>query len=621
MDLEKGKGLTSFEKQLLENGLKQIFGGIDSLVIEEYAHELEWLELKAGSVLLREGEETDSLYFVISGRLVATKLNRDLEEVKLGDIIRGETIGEMALLTNEPRFATVTATRDSILVQLSKTTFNKVIKKHPEVIVNISRTIIDRLKKVQVNREGSPVNICFVPMHDFEACGEIIQSLYEYTAARKKTAFLTREMACKALGLEPGQLNEQNGDVPKKIAAWLYDEEIENDFTFFVCEPGRSHWNTMGIRQADHVVLVADARKDPDLTAVDELVKINSATRCSLLMIHPPSTDFPKNSAKWLSLRPWVKKIYHMKLGESGAVGRISRLLTDRALGCVFAGGGAKGFSHIGVIKAMKEHGMHFDMVGGTSVGSFIAGLCALNQPIDFATEIFREMALYNPFKDLNWAPYHSLVRGKRMKKMLAMGVEKFTNRSDFHIEDLWLPMYSVAAHYSRAREVIFDKGNLVTAMRASSAIPGVLPPVIVDGEILVDGGTMNNFPVDVMRKMQAEKVVGIDFFLENSRPVTVDEFPAGFEVIQRKLSRKKKKGLPRIGSIILNSTLLASTAKRHESIELLDLHFNPDLLKFGIGEVKSFDKVVDIGYNYGISILEKLPDEKLNEFRDLPGA
>ncbi|TVR85120.1 MAG: cyclic nucleotide-binding domain-containing protein [Saprospirales bacterium] len=76
------------EKQLLENGLKQIFGGIHSLVIEEYAHEPEWLELKAGSVLLREGEETDSLYFVISGRLVA---------VKLGDIIRGETILRRAL--------------------------------------------------------------------------------------------------------------------------------------------------------------------------------------------------------------------------------------------------------------------------------------------------------------------------------------------------------------------------------------------------------------------------------------------------------------------------------------------------------------------------------------------
>lgn len=619
MEFQKGKGLTTFEKQLLENGLKKIFGGVDSLVIEEFSDELEWMELKAGSVLLREGEQTDSLFFVISGRLVATKLDRNLEQKKLGDIIRGETIGEMALLTNEPRFATVTAIRDSILVQLSKATFTKVINRHPEVIVNISRTIVDRLKKVQVSKEGAPVNLCFVPIHDFEENSRVIEDIYKYTARRRKSALLTRKFASRDIGVDLERLDEKAGDMYKKLSAWLYDEEIENDFTFFVCESKTRHWNTIGIRQADHVVLVGDATRSPDLTAMDELVKINSSTRCSLLLIHPSDTEYPRNTNKWLSLRPWVKNNYHLKLKESGAIGRISRLLTDRAIGVVFAGGGAKGFSHIGILKAMKEHGLLFDIAGGVSVGSFVAGCAAMNQPIDQMVQVIREQAHYNPFKDINFLPYYSLVLGKRMKKVLDKAIDSYTGDSKFRIEDLWLPMYTIAANYSRAQEEVFHKGDLVRAMLASSAIPGVLPPIIYKNEILVDGGTMNNFPVDVMRKMQANKVIGIDFFLENSRPIKKDGFPGGFEIVKNKIAGKGNRGLPRIGSIILNSTLLASTAKRHEALEMLDLHFNPDLLKFGISDFKSYDKIVQLGYEYGTEFLQKLPDEKLNEFRDPP--
>ncbi|TVR77474.1 MAG: hypothetical protein EA409_11725 [Saprospirales bacterium] len=619
MDFQKGKGLTAFEKQLLENGLKKIFGGVDSMVIEEFADELEWMELKAGSVLLREGERTDSLFFVISGRLVATRIDHKLEQKRLGDIIRGETIGEMALLTNEPRFATVTAIRDSILVQLSKATFSKVINKYPEVIVNISRTIVDRLKKVQVAKEGAPVNLCFVPIHEFEETHSVIRSLYEYTGQRRKTALLTRALASKDLGLEPEKLNQQAGDIYKRLAAWLYDEEIENDFTFFVCESNTRHWNTIGIRQADHVILVGDSTRRPDLTGMDELVKINSSTRCSLLLIHPSDTDYPRNTDKWLAIRPWVKNNYHLKLGEAGAIGRISRLLTDRGIGVVFAGGGAKGFSHVGILKAMKEYGLQMDMVGGASVGSVVAGCAAMNQPIDFMTRVNRLQAHYNPFKDLNFLPYYSLVLGKRMKKMLIMGLEEFTGDAAFKMEDLWLPMYAVAANYSRAKEEIFTKGELFTAMLASSAIPGVMPPIIYNNEILVDGGTMNNFPVDIMRKRLADKVIGIDFFFEKSRPIQKEEFPGGFDIVKNKLAGKGNKGLPRIGSIILNSTLLASTAKRHEAIEMLDLHFNPDLLQFGISEVKNFDKIVQIGYEYAINLLENLPEDKVNEFRDPP--
>ena len=159
----------------------------------------------------------------------------------------------------------------------------------------------------------------------------------------------------------------------------------------------------------------------------------------------------------------------------------------------------------------------------------------------------------------------------------------------------------------------------MAKALLASSSIPGVFPPVIIDGELYVDGGTFNNFPADIMRSIDMNKVIGIDFMMEKNHKLTIDEMPSNNQVFRSKLLGKKdqKYSLPGIGSIIINSTLMYSNARRHESIAYLDLHFNPDVAKFGMTAWTDFHKIVEKGYQHAKQVLGNMSKEDLAKFQN----
>lgn len=608
-----------FHRKLLLDNLNKIFGDFDDTILGEIEDQLVWIELDGGKTIIREGEAGDSLYFVLSGRLVATKKDSEGVEQRIGDIGRGETVGEMAIFTGEPRYATVTAIRDSVLVQLPKVLFEKVIREYSEVALNVTKLIIDRIKKNNKPHKRNIINICFLPIHATIDHKQLIKSLYDYCSRGMKICYVNKELLIKNEFHLDQEGEEGRKDGSKKLIKWLNDLELEYEFMFFECDAEPSFWNDKFLRQADHIVLLADATQSHQITQIEKKLDSMENVNFSIALVHPADTQIPVKTIDWLNERPQVSSHFHFRQMNEKDLQRMGRILTGKATGLVLAGGGAKGFAHIGVMRALSEYQIPVDYLGGTSVGSMMAAAIAFDRPPAVLEETIYKATLYKPSADLSLLPLISLVKGLNIKRMVNFTIKELSGRKDVDLVDTWIPMYIVASNYTRSDESVFFRGNMAKALLASSSIPGVFPPVIIDGELYVDGGTFNNFPADIMRSIEMNKVIGIDFMMEKNHKLTLDEMPSNNQVFRSKLLGKKdqKYSLPGIGSIIINSTLMYSNARRHESIAYLDLHFNPDVAKFGMTAWTDFHKIVEKGYQHAKQVLEKMSKEELTKFQN----
>jgi NTE family protein len=608
-----------FHQKLLHDNLNKIFGEFDDRILHEIEDQLIWIELDGGKSIIQEGDTGDSLYFVLSGRLVATKKDSNGQEYTIGDIVRGETVGEMAIFTGEPRYATITAIRDSVLVQLPKALFEKVIRENAYVALNVTKLIIERVKKTHKPHNTKITNICFLPIHHTIDSVQIITSIYEYCSRSIDICYVNKDLLLKnGFNLEQNK-SEDNNSESKKLIKWLNDLESLYEFMFFECDYQRSFWNDKCLRQADHIVLLADSTQNHQLTPMEKELSNMKNVNFSIALVHPSDTKIPSNTMEWLCLRPLVKSHFHLRFGHQDDLKRMGRILTGRATGLVLAGGGAKGFAHIGVVRALNEYKIPIDYLGGTSVGSMMAATFAFDKPIKVVEETIHKATLHKPSSDLSFIPLISLVKGLNIKKMVNFTIKHLSGTSEIDITDTWIPMYIVASNYTKSDESVFFRGNLAKALLASSAIPGVFPPVIIEGELYVDGGTFNNFPADIMRNLQMNKVIGIDFMMEKNHKLTIEELPTNNQIFRSKLlgSKDNKYRLPGIGSIIINSTLMYSNAKRHESIAYLDLHFNPDVAKFGLTAWTDFHKIVEKGYQHAKLILDNMSKDDLAKFQN----
>ena len=176
-------------------------------------------------------------------------------------------------------------------------------------------------------------------------------------------------------------------------------------------------------------------------------------------------------------------------------------------------------------------------------------------------------------------------------------------------IEDLWKNYYCIATNYSQAREQPLRSGSLPKALRASTAIPGALPPVILDGDLVCDGGTFNNFPVDVMRKLRGVgQVIGVDLNFKKPRRIEFDEVPGTWTLLRDRLRPRKQRRykLPTMASYLMNVTILYSMSRQRHAQLQTDLYFNPPLDRVGLLEWKRFDQIVQQGYAHAVEVLGK---------------
>jgi NTE family protein len=563
-----------------------LFNGLDGEILGAIAREVEWLSLPGGSMLFAAGEPSDSMYIVLSGCLgVFAGATNDRRRF-LGRIVAGDTAGEMGLVSGRVRTGTVVALRDTEMGRLSRDAFDRVFRRYPEAMLRIAQLTVDRLENSQTRARGRPQGartFTVLPQNiEVDAAGfasELVKALGRF--GRTELVWSVRGAT--------------------HTSHWFHRVEAANDFVVYVAEPGHTSWSSLCVRQADALMLLARADSPPGEWPALSGPRDTATTiqRAELVLLHEESI-VPGAAARWLGVQPGVP--HHHVTGPED-VARIARLLTGHGVGIVFSGGGARGFAHIGIVKALREAGVPTDLVGGTSMGAIMGAGVAQRWSIEEMTERFRRsFVTVNPLRDYTF-PFFSLVTGRKVSTLL------HREFSDVTIEDLPLPFFCVSSNLTTGQSTVHKRGVLWRWLRASVAIPGVLPPVMSNGEVLVDGGTMNNLPVDAMRELGRGPVIGCD--VGGDRAFTADEddidVPPPWDLVGW-MSKKPRR--PNIFRILWRAGMVNSSATTVAHREKTDLLLQPPLAQVDMLNWQEFDRAISLGYEYTVRRLESLPSD-----------
>lgn len=552
-----------------------LFEGLDATLLNEITAGIEWFALPGGMVLFEAGDAPDALYLVVSGSLGAYTASAEGHRRLVGTIMAGETVGEMALISGKPRNATVTALRDTELGRLPRAAFEKLMLSHPQGLLRIAQLMAQRLDASQRQvrgRRAIPRTFAVVP-----------------NGAAANAATFAAQLATHLQHLGRTELvRSQRG--AEHTSQWFHSIERANDFVVYVCDATATSWSKLCLRQADVVLLLAHAESLPidwPILVANQNAGI-ALQRTELVLLHKEKIA-PGATTRWLDLRPGMP--HHHVRGTSD-IARIARLLTGRGLGVVLSGGGARGFAHIGVLRALREAGVTIDSIGGTSIGAIIAAGFAMEWgDEELTSRVRRSFVETNPLNDYT-LPLVSLVSGRKVTRLLK---HEF---SDICIEDIPLPFFCVSSNLSSGQLALHRRGELWRWLRASVAIPGVLPPLVYHGELFADGATINNLPVDVMRDAGLGRVIGVD--VGGDRVFTTDsvdsDVPPFWRMLQWFRGRKHRVN---ILQILWRAGMINSAGNRTARQELSDLLLQPPLEQIDMLNWKAFELAIEIGYRH----------------------
>ena len=609
-------GLARMRRLQLTQHLDRLFGPFGAMlpfVIRDIENETRWLTLNSGEVLFRQGDNCDGAYLLLAGRLQMAAAMPDGQEVPCGTVVAGETVGEVALLTGLPQGHTVYAARDSELVLLSRYGFELMLQRNTRSIRNVSRILGDRLARGSAVRDSShaPIRcISLIPADD----GVELEPFADALAAELRQFGTTQLLDSLRIERELGSPGiawaDENEAAGLRLNQWLHDQEESSRYLVYRGDPEWSAWSARSVRQTDQVVVVADAASPRGLGAVAKHLP-PGRRQWSLVLLHPPGLDRPRDTARWLR-DVSVESVFHVRRGNPADLARLGRILTGNAIGLVFGGGGARGFAHLGVIRALEELGIPVDMVGGTSMGAPIAGFLA--QGLRGAEVDRRCRQAYQNIIDLT-LPVVSLISGRRISKSIMQ------QTGDWDIEDYWLQFFCVSTSLTTARPVIHRRGNSALAIRSSVSIPGVLPPVPWAGELLVDGGVLNNLPVDVMREINPFGVVIAVDVAAPAGPATQLDYGtelSGWRVLAGKLVTGDESGsAPGIAATMMQSMVVGSALKRQQVLEqgLADLYLNVQVKGVGLLQFEAQAQAAQLGYESALEPLRAWAAERGGAF------
>ncbi|MDQ2779977.1 MAG: cyclic nucleotide-binding domain-containing protein [Pseudomonadota bacterium] len=619
------------QDDLLNLHLRTYLGATDETTLALLRKHLQWVEVAAGETLMTQGEPGDSMYISISGRLRAYVRNDDdapegESERMVREMGRGQIIGEMSLYTQAPRSATVVAIRDSVLVQLPGAAFHELLASSAAVSIALTRQIIGRLQSEQTGSDPArPVTMGLLPI----SVGVDLAAFSEGLAAQLRR-LLSADRVCQVDAArvdrdlqQPGLARSaRSAEAERRIAIYLDRLEASHDYVLLVADAEATPWTERVSRRSDELLLLADAQQPAALHASESKFLVQRTGRSEaaqiLVLLHPAATRSPTGTRAWLARRT-VQQHLHIRPKLPRDMARLARVQTRTAVGLVLAGGGARGLAHLGLYRALREQGVEIDFVGGTSIGAVMAALVASDQPVETVTEIARRAFKVNPTGDYNLIPLLSLISGRRLRAVIHRAMLELLG-FEADAEDLWKNFYCVASNYSNASEEVLSRGGLLHAIMASIAIPGALPPLLHNGQLLCDGGTFNNFPVDVMRRQRGVGlVIGVDLGSRKPRRIELDTVPGAWALLRDRLRPRAKRRyrLPSMMAYLMNVTVLYSTSRQRQSQRLCDLYFNPPLYRVGMLQWSRFDQIVEQGRAHGVEVLAALPGGALQPYCD----
>jgi NTE family protein len=523
------------------------------------------LALPGGGTLIEAGETSGMVYVLRAGRLAAIRAGTPPQ--LLGLIWPGEAIGEISLIADIPHTATVVAMRDSELLAMPREAFFAAVQKHPAILLELMRTLI---RRTQNERAAKRLAVTFGFLG--ASAGPPIRALVERLAREIKN------YGSRVSLLAAEQLSQST--------EWFSRHEEEHDFVFYVAEAGETAWASHCFRQADRSFWVGKGDADPPPNV--SLPASHAALKpADLLLVHPPTTARPSGGGDWQKVLR-CRRIFHLREADNGDIARIARVITGRSVGLVLSGGGARGYAHVGALRALREHDVPIDFIGGASMGAVIAAGTAFGwDDEEMSMRVRKAFVESNPLSDLA-VPLIALTTGRIVERLLQ------ENFGDADILDLWRPFFCVSSDLTNGTHIVHDRGSLSRSVRASIALPGILPPVVDGNNVLVDGGVMRNLPVDLMQEMHDGPIVAVDVSIDNG--VSAKDIAMPRSLVRWILSGAWRKGAP-IVSLLLRSATVTATRDLIAARAAADLFIAPELDGVEIRDWRAFEPAVSAGY------------------------
>src|SRR6195952_2830224 len=554
---------------------------VSDAALKKLLSEANWFGLPGGMLLRRDGENDQAVFLVITGSLGVFAEDERGKRRLVAHIPAGETVGEMSMISGSTEHsAQLIAMRDSELLRVPPAAFDSLIGRHPRVMLNMMRILVKRLQDTTKSGVDTarPKPFATVPL----------QPGLDQSPIAHRLAGALVNMGSKAAVLD-ASCADQTGE-------WFNNFEAAHDVVFYRGDAPDSAWTHQCLRQADRIFLLARADRPLPLGPLDLPAFKERATGLpELLLLHPDgaSAVLPENFSTRAGL---FGAHHHLRAGHKGDVARVARFIAGRAVGLVLAGGGARGFAHIGIIKALQEAGVPFDRLGGTSMGAIIAAGLAREWDIQELTERMRAVFVDdNPLSDFT-LPLIALVRGRKVSARLR---EHF---DEVCIEELPLPFFCVSSDLTTGRIHVHRDGKLWRGLGASVAAPGILPPVTYHGHLLVDGGLMNNLPVDVMAERSSGPIIASDVTGEidlKARDDKYGERPWWWLIGQRMA------GTPSIVSILRRSGTVGPEVQPRRAREQANYMFEPPLTGVGLRDWRAFDRCIAEGYEHALRMID----------------
>jgi predicted acylesterase/phospholipase RssA/CRP-like cAMP-binding protein len=572
------------ERELLEATLPRTFGPLDADTLAALEARVAWISLRRGEAPFRQGDAADGWYLVASGRLSVVVTDEAGVEKVLGEVGRGESLGEAALLTGAARTATPYALRDTVLLHFSQRHFEEILESHPRTVLSIARTLVRRsLGAAEPEKAASCLQIAVIAARPGIAVEPFARRLVEALGRLGRTLHVAPSRAAE-LGLpEPDA---------RRLSTWLDERAAEHRFLVLEADPADTAWTRRALAEADHVLLVADARHAPaphplERALFGEARGPRHAQR-TLVLLHPPGASLPRGTARWLDARD-LQHHQHVRQDRPSDLDRLARTLAGLTVGLVLGAGGARGFAHVGTLRALAEARIPIDHVGGASIGALVGALAAMERTPEEIMDFGRRVAALRPFSELG-LPITSLLRGRRVESIarLAFG--------DHDIEDLWIPFFCTSCDISRFRDVLHDRGALAPAVLASSALPGVLPPQVQGGRLLVDGGTTDMLPGEAMRARCKGTMIAVDVSVEREIEHAIDRYPTSWSALFHRLRPGAPK-LPTLSEVFWRAVSFGVTRRTAEVARDADLFLRPPVERFGTVEIGAMNEIAAVGY------------------------
>lgn len=541
----------------------EFFQDLEDSALEELASACEPLELMRGQTLFREGEEGHSLFTLIYGRLGLFSGRR-----RVGVISSGECVGEMALLRDGKRSSTLVAERDCYLLRLEREAFQHVLEQHPRAILKLMVEATERMSKAARRPRRRPRSLVVAPQPgggpEVDRFCALLQEALQATAPT-------------------GWFGPQD-QVPE--LHWFDEQEGNFQQVIYQCHPELTPWSERCLRQADRLLVVGFGGEPRPLSPLERYWNDLQSpyTETSLILL---SQRTPRGTERWLKGRGPLR-IHHLQFGQPPY--SLARFLNRRAVGLVLGGGGARGLAHIGVFKALEERNIEVDLLGGASMGGFAAALKASGRNARQVEADLRWAFIEaGSFLDYTF-PFYSLIKGQRMLSRIK---ELFGTA---HIEDLPTPFFCMSSDISNARQVIHDRGPLARWLAVGMSIPGMAPPYPCEGRLLVDGGLLNNLPVDIAADYDCDPVVAVNVDPKDEFRIEDDAFEGGFwSHLWRHLSGSSR--APNLFELMVRVTTLSSAASVERLRDGIHHYIQPETGRYGLFDFDHADEIIEAGY------------------------